>query len=74
MMTREMMEEIFEDYCGRYDLDWYELFDSDMFLDVATEIAIRAGLEIDETADEIDFLMESLPEFAVWYSEMAMDL
>ena len=33
MMTREMMEEIFEGYCVRYDMDWYEVFDGDL-LDV----------------------------------------
>ena len=39
MMTREMMENLFDDYCRRYDLAWYELFDGDLFDSVMTEIA-----------------------------------
>ena len=73
MMTREMMEDLFEDYCRRYDLAWYELFDGDLFDSVMTEIAIAEGLT-PEDGDLLDALLTHDPVFAEWYEEMAGDL
>lgn len=71
-MTREMMDEIFEDYCRRYDLAWYELFDSDLFLSVMTDIVRAEGLP--EDGDLYDVLFENDPVFTEWYNTMAGDL
>lgn len=73
MMTREMMEELFEDYCVRYGLAWYEVFDSDLFDSVMTEIATAEGLT-PEDGDLFDILFDRDPVFAEWYSGMAGDL
>lgn len=73
MMNREMMENLFEDYCRRYDLAWYELFDSDLFCSVMTEIATAEGLTA-EDGDLLDVLLDRDPVFADWYNEMAGDL
>lgn len=72
-MTREQMEELFESYCARYDLAWYELFDSDLFCSVMTEIAAAEGFTA-EDGDLLDILLDNDPVFAEWYSEMAGDL
>ena len=73
MMTREMMEEIFEGYCVRYDMDWYEVFDGDLFESVMTEIATAEGFTPDD-GDLLDVLLDRDPVFAEWYEEMAGDL
>ena len=73
MMTREMMEEIFEDYCRRYDLAWYELFDGDLFDSVMTEIATAEGFTPAD-GDLLDVLLDRDSVFAEWYYEMAGDL
>ncbi len=73
MMDREMMEALFEDYCERYGLAWYELFDGDLFLSVVTEIALAEGIS-PEDGDLLDLLLDRDPVFAEWYGEMAGDL
>lgn len=72
-MTREMMEEIFEGYCERYDMAWYEVFDGDLFDSVMTEIATAEGFT-PEDGDLLDVLLTHDPVFAEWYDEMAGDL
>lgn len=72
-MAREMMEEIFEGYCERYDMAWYEVFDGDLFCSVMTEIAEAEGFT-SEDGDLLDLLLDRDPVFAEWYSEMAGDL
>lgn len=72
-MTREMMEEIFEGYCERYNLSWYEVFDGDLFDSVMVEIATAEGFT-EEDGDLLDVLFENDPVFVEWYNEMAGDL
>lgn len=74
MMTREMMEEIFEGYCARYDLAWYEVFDGDLFCSVMTDIATAEGLTPEDGEDLLDLLLTRDETFADWYYEMAGDL
>ncbi len=73
MMTREMMEEIFEGYCERNGMAWYEVFDGDLFDFVMTDIATAEGLT-PEDGDLLDTLLDRDPVFAEWYGEMAGDL
>ena len=74
MMNSEMMTKIFSDYCEKYGKEWYEVFDSDLFLSVLTEIADRAGIAYTTEDDPIDLLWDKIPDFGEWYNTMAMDL
>lgn len=66
MMNREMMEEIFENYCCEHDMAWYEVFDGDQMDEVNRLIRERAGWSEEE--------MENNFEWCDWMGDMAMDL
>ena len=66
MMNREMMEEIFEEFCIEHDMAWYEVFDGDLMEEVNARICSVAGWTMEELEDNDDWCN--------WTGDMAMDL
>lgn len=62
----EMMENIFEEYCADKQLDWWEVFDSDLMEEVNYRIAQALGCSVEELEDN--------EVYNEWTFEMAMDL
>lgn len=66
MMNREMMEEIFEEFCNENDMAWYEVFDGDKMEEVNARICSVAGWTMEE--------LENNDDWCDWTGDMAMDL
>jgi len=53
--------------------NWFEIFDSDLFEEVERRIGIMLGWT--EQGEELETkLIDNIPEFSEWYSEMAEEL
>lgn len=53
--------------------NWFEIFDSELFEEVERRIGIMLGWT--ERGEELETkLIDNIPEFSEWYSEMAGEL
>ena len=53
---------------------WYEIFDSDLFIEVIEEILRQNGIGWNDDDDLFDLVDLQVEGFSDWYGEMAGDL